>query len=142
MFCFGFSPQLKPFASPEQPEGTGSLMPGVKVGWEGALGRDFSFCVCFAPKEMSFLRTQGTKASEEEYSAETLDRNGNETKRLKTSCKRFSLREAVLVGGAGGPLRLPVGPPPRQGGGQMSLWFGICFSDIKNPIVVKCQVQQ
>lgn len=89
MFCFGFSPQLKPFASPEQPEGTGSLMPGVKVGWEGALGRDFSFCVCFAPKEMSFLRTQGTKASEEEYSAETLDRNGNETKTFENLMQTF-----------------------------------------------------
>lgn len=29
---------------------------------------------------MSFLRRQGTKAAEEEYSAETLEGNGNERK--------------------------------------------------------------
>lgn len=63
-------------------------------------------------------------------------------KRLETSCKLFSLTEAVLVGGGRGPLRLPAGPPPRQGGEQMSLWFGKCFSDDKNPIVIKCRVQQ
>lgn len=55
-------------------------------------------------------------------------------KRLKTLCKLFSLMEAVLVGGGRGPLHLLVGPPPRGGGADRCLCFGICFSDVKSPM--------
>lgn len=122
MFCFDFfSPQLKPFASPEQPEGTGPLFPRVKVGWEGALGRDFSFRVCFAPKEMSFLRTQGTKATEEEYSAESLDGNGNETKTFENLVQTF-LSDGSSAGRRRPRPSAPAGgaPAPR-GGGQIDV---------------------